>query len=330
MRLSVGGLLVVELGGDWEPRARAEFDPCPVAPRDAGVDIEVVRRLCVALPADAQIAGDGGDGWLSALAGQRLHLVRGGGGACVIDGAPGDLPLRITADAVLPTWVLMREVVRPLLQLGLAMRGAAIVHAAAVARPGVGILIAGWSESGKTEVALALAERGWSFVADKWSVLDGELRIAPFPIGVGVRAWVLESLPQLRTALPATRRARLRAAARTSDLVARAPARARSQLAGVLADTARRACAQAERLSLPLSAVQEIYRGAAVPPHPPLTHVVVLRTVAAGRPAARPLEPASALPRLRESAAYERRHGLALLLRRRFAGGEDRVAALLA
>lgn len=332
MRLAVGGRIVVGSGEGWGAGARAELDPCPAAAPGAAVDIELERRPHVTPPPGAELAGDGGDGWISAVAGQRLYLVRRSGGACVVDGAPGELPLRVTADAVLPTWVLMREVVRPLLQLALGLRDAGTVHAAAVARVDAGILIAGWSESGKTELALALAERGWSLLADKWTVLDEDRRMAPFPIGVGIRGWVLEYLPRLRTALPATARVRLRTAARMSQAVGRvADGRGGSQLAGAALDMTRRACAQGERVSLPISRVREIY-GAPPPPsaHPPLTHVVVLRTVAAGPPAARPLEAAEALRRLRDSASYERREGLGLLLRRRFAGGEDGVAAALA
>lgn len=290
------------------------------------VDIDISRRPDVAPPITVERAGDGGDGWSSALAADGLHLMRQGGGACVVDGRPGELPLRVTADGALPTWALMRGVVRPLLQLGLPARGAATVHAAAVARPGAGVLIAGWSESGKTEVALALAERGWSILADKWTVLDGEARMAPFPVRAGIRGWVLEYLPRLRSALPVHARWRMAAASRASGGIERVAGRAGSALTDAALDITRRACAQGERLSLTLSELRKMYGGVSLEPaHPPLTLVVVLRTVANERPLARPLHPEEALRRLRESAAYERRDGLGLLLRRRFAGGEDAV-----
>lgn len=327
MQVSVGGRLVVRI--DDALAASGELDPCPPAAAGGEADLDISRQRAVAAPATAARAGDGGDGWISAFADGRLHLARRGGGACVVDGRPGELPLHVTADAALPAWALMRGVVRPLLQLGLPARGAGSVHAAAVARPGAGVLIAGWSESGKTELALALAERGWSVLADKWTVVDEQRRMAPFPVRAGIRGWVLEYLPQLRSALPLRARVRIGAAGRLSRTVERlagAAGNPRSPLAGAAVDMTRAACAQGERLSMTLSALQELYGSAPPdPPHPPVTLVVVLRTVTSGPPVARPLSAQEALPAMHESAAYERRDALGLLLRRRFGGGDDAV-----
>jgi len=324
VRFSVGGRLVVGLDHGFGASAGGELDPCPVAPARDPVDIDVSRSADVAPPISVRRAGDGGDGWVSALAADRLHLMRPGGGGCVVDGRPGELPLRVSADAAMPAWAVMRAVVRPLLQLGLPVRGAGTVHAAAVTRSGAGVLIAGWAESGKTEVALALAERGWSILADKWTVLDGEGRMAPFPVRAGVRGWVLEYLPHLRSALPVRTRWRMRAASRASRGIERLAGRDGSPLSGAALDITRRACAQGERLSVTLSALREMYGVVSLEPaHPQLTLVVVLSTAASGPPVARPLGAQTALPRLYASAAYERRDGLALLLRRQFAGGED-------
>jgi hypothetical protein len=327
MRVSVGRLVI---GLDDEAGASAsasgELDPCPVTRGDGPVDIDISRGSDVAPPLGVERAGDGGDGWISALAVDGLYLMRQGGGACVVDGRPGELPLCVTTDGALPTRALMRGVLRPLLQLGLPARGAGTVHAAAVARPGAGVLIAGWSESGKTEVALALAERGWSILADKWTVLDAEGRMAPFPVRAGIRGWVLKYLPQLRAAIPVGARWRMGAASRTRRGIERVADSTGSALTAAALDVTRRACAQGERLSVTLSELREMYGFVSPEPaHPPLTLVVVLRTVANGQPVARPLDAQTALRRLHESAAYERRDGLGLLLRRRFAGGEDAV-----
>lgn len=328
-RISVGGRLVVELGDESNVGVARELDPCPVAQPDEPVDIAISRRAQIPPPIAAERAGDGGDGWVSALAPDGLHLMRARRGACVVDGLPGELPLRITSDASLPTWVLMREVVRPLLQLGLPVRGAGSVHAAAVVRPAAGVLIAGWSESGKTEVALALAERGWGVLADKWTVVDGEGRMAAFPVRAGIRRWVLDYLPRLRSALPRPTRWRMGAAGAVSRGVDRTAGRAGSPLAGAALDLVQRAGSQGERLSMTLSELRNIY-GVHVPGHPPLTLAVMLRTVASGRPVARPLPVETLLKRLQESASYERRGGFGLLLRRRFAGGDDAVLRALA
>ena len=58
-----------------------------------------------------------------------------------------------------------------MLQLGHVARGAAVAHSAAVVLDGRAVLVAGWSESGKTETALALMEDGARFLSDKWTVL---------------------------------------------------------------------------------------------------------------------------------------------------------------
>jgi serine kinase of HPr protein (carbohydrate metabolism regulator) len=57
------------------------------------------------------------------------------------------------------------------MHLGLMRRDAVAVHSAAVEMDGQAVLIAGWSESGKTETALALMEAGARFVSDKRTVL---------------------------------------------------------------------------------------------------------------------------------------------------------------
>src|SRR5204862_272952 len=61
------------------------------------------------------------------------------------------------------------RVVRPTLQLAMLARGGAAVHSAAVELDGKAVLVAGWSESGKTETALALVEEGARFLSDKWT-----------------------------------------------------------------------------------------------------------------------------------------------------------------
>lgn len=330
MRISIADRLVVEIDDELGFAAVRELDPCPPAGCDGPPDIAIGLRPRADPPAVVQRAGDGGDGWVSALTADGLHLMRGRG-ACVVAGAPGEPGLHVGADSGLPAWALMREVVRPLLQLGLPACGAGTVHAAAVARPGVGVLIAGWSESGKTEVALALAERGWGVLADKWTVLDANARMSPFPVRAGVRRWVLEYLPILRAALPRSARWRLGISGAAVRGLERAAGRVGSPLASGGLDLLLRAGTQGERLSLTLSELRAVYGIDAVhAAGAPVSLGVMLRTVPGGPPVARPLPAEALLRRLHESAAYERRGGLDLLLRRRFAGGKDRVPDILA
>jgi hypothetical protein len=127
--------------------------------------------------------------------------------------APGRASFRIGLEPGLLLHDCWAHLVRPALHQALRHRHAVAVHAAAV-DGGVtgGTLVSGWSESGKTEVALALVEAGASFLSDKWTVAGEDGQISAFPVGVGVRGWVLESLPRLKAGLPRRARAQLLAA----------------------------------------------------------------------------------------------------------------------
>ena len=57
-----------------------------------------------------------------------------------------------------------------------------LVHAASVARHGRGIAVCGPSGFGKTTLALALCDRGWTVLSDEFAVLDRTTRtLLPFP-----------------------------------------------------------------------------------------------------------------------------------------------------
>jgi len=54
--------------------------------------------------------------------------------------------------------------------LGLT-RGLVPLHSACLARPGLGLLLAGESGAGKSTLAVALAQNGWSLLSDDWTYL---------------------------------------------------------------------------------------------------------------------------------------------------------------
>jgi hypothetical protein len=88
-----------------------------------------------------------------------------------------------------PAWASL-PLVRSIARRALPGAGAVAVHASLVEVDGQGVVIAGWSESGKTEAALGLAARlGGRFISDKWVVLDGE-GSWPHPGVAGLRDWV--------------------------------------------------------------------------------------------------------------------------------------------
>ena len=79
----------------------------------------------------------------------------------------------------------------------LRRQGIYLVHAAAVGRSGHGILFVGPSGSGKTTTSLALAERGWRYLAnDVTAVQETDVGIAalPTPDLIGVTGETLQLL----------------------------------------------------------------------------------------------------------------------------------------
>ena len=308
----------------------AEMNPySPVGgeePSDASVILEELGPDAPAL-SEMQLAA--GDGFVTGSSGDSLFVISGGLRASVPD-AMHDAPARIRFDPGYPIDRLFRQVVRPTLQLRALAAGSVAVHAAAVECNGQAVLVAGWSESGKTEAALALIEREGQFLTDKWTLVgagsaeEGDLSgptAAAFPISVGVRRWVLGYLPRLRGAIP--QRARLRmAAARTAE-VASLPLRSlrRVGVRGLIADGAARGVALADRAALTPSEVAHAYG------HEPILHalpiglVIVLRTVRDNEVTAREADAATVAGRLAASAVTERQGYFALRQRAAYATG---------
>ena len=201
------------------------------------------------------VQGSAGDGLVTATDGSRLYVLDGGR-ACAMPVAPAEAPATFVAETGFPLRRIFGPLVRPVLQLGLLRHGAVAVHAASVELDGGAVLLAGWSESGKTETALAFAEGGARFLSDKWTVVRADATAAAFPMRVGVRRWTLQYLPRLGAALPVGARAQLavgRLAAAAVDALRLIPA-ARAPL-GVLDH----AVELAGRVALPPRAVREVY-----------------------------------------------------------------------
>ena len=181
-------------------------------------------------------------------------------------------------------------------------------------------MVCGWSETGKTETALALAESGARFISDKWTVIDSNARIHAFPVSVGIRDWVLDYLPRLRAHLRTSQRVRLRAS-RTArgalPLLSTAGANpitdaAEAQLERVLMLTG--------RLSLRQTEVAAIYGSPRDPTATPrLVTLAMLTTVPGEEVTVREAEVGWTAQRLAQSAAYERRSLYELDARVRYA-----------
>ncbi|MGN6170119.1 MAG: hypothetical protein ACTHQQ_18400 [Solirubrobacteraceae bacterium] len=260
------------------------------------------------------------DQMVTAFDGHELHLIRRGRVSSIPD------PLRhrpaiIACEARFPLEPLFGAVVRPVLQLALLGRGCVAVHAASVEVAGRAVLLAGWSESGKTEIALALVEQGAAFLSDKWTVLDSDGGASTFPIGVGVRRWVLPYLPRLARSLPPAARRRFRAAALAT--IATRPARLATACAGAkgrAGELFERALALADRAALTPSELRAAYGQHDDPSRSvPLGLLVLLTNAPGGEVSVRPVSPEWAAARLARAAAYERRGFFSLLQRRSYA-----------
>lgn len=252
------------------------------------------------------------------------HCVVVAGRACLLP-VPGASQARFVLDPGFPLSKVFRGAVRPALQLALLEAGAVAIHAACVTMDGSAIAVAGWSESGKTETALALMEVGGRFVSDKWTVVDAGARAGTFPINVGVRRWVLDSLPILRKALPRVARVQLGCAGVAAAVMrpVRGPI-GKVRAGRMVTETIARGIALADRAALTPTQIAAAYDHEMDPAGSfPLETVVLLATVPGDDITVDVVDARWAARRLARSAAYERRGYFELFERARFATADE-------
>ena len=314
-----GRLALVLEGADDHATASVSHHLDPFAAQPvSGTGADVTLRACAAPHARllADVQNPARDGVVTAWDGEQLWVLAGGR-ACSVPHPLGDAEITFEYEPGFPLGTLFRALVRPTLQLQLLRGSAAALHAAVVEIDGQAVVVAGWSESGKTETALALMEQGASFLSDKWAVAGGDGMVSAFPVNVGIRGWVLPYLPRLASSLPGTARTQLRAAHAAARLSQ--PLR-RNGAAGNAARMAERAVNLADRAALTPTQLRAAYGQHDDPARRvPLGTVALLTTTTDGPVTAAPMDPARAAQRLVRSAAYERRDYFALLERRRYA-----------
>lgn len=296
---------------------RAELDPYAPGEPDGEAEV-VVHTTDVLSPRFEDIQNPAADGRVTASDGARLYLIEGVR-ACALPRLDHGIPFRFDRERQFPLRPLVRSALRPALQLALLERGGVAVHGTTVERGGSGLVVAGWSESGKTETALAFLERGATFVSDKWTILTSAGELAPFPISVGIRRWVLPYLPRLRRELPRAARGQFALAGAAS--VATRPlrsSRASGRVGRVAARAADRAVALAERAALSPSQLSRAYGAERPLPRARLGMVVLLTTVRDSNVSVRSADVAWAARRLARSASYERREFFELHRRARY------------
>ncbi len=327
------GLVSLAIDDEREDISRqldAQLDPYEpsVGPIPTHADIVLSPNSAMVSRSLIDVHGPAGDGRRTGADDHGCYLLRGNSRFELPRAYPQDGPISLSYDPDFPLWEALSEVVRPLLGLGTLQHGAITVHGATVEVEGGGLLVCGWSESGKTETALAVAEQGARFISDKWTIVDKDARLHAFPVSVGIRDWVLQYLPRLRTQLRRAQRARLgvaRAARRPLPLLTRRPTRIGLAVESQLD----RAFTLASRLSLRQTEVAAIYGSAQDPRRtPPLRTLAMLTTVSTPNVTARPADPGWAAERLARSAAYERRTLYELDARARYAAARPGISPL--
>lgn len=299
------------------------YAPSSLLERGAGVLIEYADTGS----ADqlTELVNPANDGMTTASTTSR-HCILIAGRACMLP-SPGAASSHFVLDPGFPLPSVFRNAIRPALQLSLLDADAVAIHAACVAMDGTAIAVAGWSESGKTETALALMELGGRFVSDKWTVVGGDARAGTFPITVGVRGWVLDSLPQLRKALPRVARVQLGSAGVAAAVMrsVRRPA-AKGRVGRLVGETIDRGIGLADRVALTPTQIAAAYDQEMHPfDSSPLGTVVLLSTVPGTAITVDEIDAGWAARRLARSAAYERRGYFELFERARFATADERL-----
>ena len=297
---------------------RAQLAPFEPVDQPAGVEADVVLEM-VSCPGGEmrELQGPADDHLLTGTDGEHL-IVAWDGRRCAIPDVVAGRPARFDYEQGFPLWRVFRTAIRPAVQVAMAAEGrAAAVHAAAVTLGDVAIVVAGWSESGKTETALGLMEAGASFLSDKWTPLGSDGVASPFPISVGIRRWVLEYLPTLRAALTRSARTQFVAARAASVVLRPASNRAAStRSAAMLVDSARKVTALGDRAAFEVAELREAYGQVDDPTRSAPTRLVVLLQNSTGKEViAAAADPATAAARLARSAAYERRAYFGMLQR---------------
>jgi hypothetical protein len=306
------GLVSLAIDDEREHISRqldAQLDPYEpsVGPIPTHADIVLSPNTGMVSRGLIDVHGPAGDGRRTGSDGDRCYLLRGTSRFELPRLYPTEGQVTLSYDPDFPLWEALAEVVRPLLGLGTLQHGAITVHGATVEGEGGGLLVCGWSESGKTETALAVAEQGARFISDKWTIVDADGRLHAFPVSVGIRDWVLQYLPRLRAHLRGAQRARLgvaRAARRPLPLLSRRPTR----LGLAVESQLDRAFTLASRLSLRQTEVAAVYGSPQDPRRTPsLKTLAMLTTVSTPDVTVRPADAGWAAERLARSAEYERR-----------------------
>ena len=112
-----------------------------------------------------------------------------------------------------------------ILNLNALGRGILPLHAAAFVHRGLGVAVTGWAKGGKTETLLGFMAAGATYIGDEWVFVEpSSRRLHGLPEPIRIWEWHLTDLPEYRSMVPATTRARwaaIRAGLRGSTVLSR-------------------------------------------------------------------------------------------------------------
>ncbi len=216
--LDLHGLLTIVLVDAGRPEVAAivrQLGPLPQVDAATGdITIRFVDRLevrGVLRPLGREAAY--GDDEFVVLRGRRKTTVK----VAIPVAQIGTTPLEIVAERGLSAVPYLL----PIINLTLLSKGIVPVHASAFIAGGRGTLVTGWAKGGKSEVLLAFADRGATYVGDEWVFVTGDgSAMAGLPEPMRLWDWQLAMVPRLRDRIGTGRRLRLGAAASAARLLA--------------------------------------------------------------------------------------------------------------
>ncbi len=95
---------------------------------------------------------------------------------------------------------------KPILALTAQAKGFGAVHASAFVHNGVGVLMAGWAESGKTTALLGFAAQGAELIGEDWVLVTGDgKKMCGLPTMIELSSSHLRALPHVRRTIKRSR-----------------------------------------------------------------------------------------------------------------------------
>ncbi len=94
----------------------------------------------------------------------------------------------------------------PILSLTALAKGFVALHASAFVHHGIGMLMAGWAQSGKTTALLGFASMGAEFIGEEWVLLSGDGQtMCGLPTEIELSPSHLETVPDVRRSIERSR-----------------------------------------------------------------------------------------------------------------------------